>query len=67
MKTEEFKDGLEELVKIAKDNKTTIMCAELLWFKCHRRFISDKLIELGFKVSHIFDKNKIYEHKLREL
>jgi uncharacterized protein (DUF488 family) len=67
MKTEEFKDGLKELVKIAKYNKTVIMCAELLWFKCHRRFISNKLIELGFKVFHIFDKNKVYEHKLREL
>jgi uncharacterized protein (DUF488 family) len=67
MKTKEFKDGLKELVKIAKDNKTTIMCAELLWFKCHRRFISNKLIELGFKVFHIFNKNKVYEHKLREL
>jgi uncharacterized protein (DUF488 family) len=67
MKTEEFKDGLDELVKIAKDNKTAIMCAELLWFKCHRRFISDKLTELGFKVFHILDKKKIYEHKLREL
>ncbi|GBD34815.1 hypothetical protein HRbin35_00566 [bacterium HR35] len=65
-KTEEFKEGLEELIKIAKNKQAAIMCAEILWFKCHRRFVSDELMKLGFKVLHIYNKDKVQEHSLRE-
>jgi len=63
MKTEDFQEGLNKLIEIAKNKKSAIMCAEILWFKCHRRFISDRLVKLGFKVLHIYDKKKIYTHK----
>lgn len=66
METENFKEGLKEIIKIAEKNLTVIMCAEILWFKCHRRFVSDKLKELGFEVIHIFNKNKTQEHKFKE-
>ena len=64
-KTEEFKEGLAELIKIAQNKLTAIMCAEILWFKCHRRFVSDELIKLGFKILHIFNKDKMQEHSLK--
>jgi uncharacterized protein (DUF488 family) len=66
MESDEFKEGLNELIKIAKKKLTAIMCAEILWFKCHRRFVSDKLKELGFEVIHIINKDKIQEHTFRQ-
>jgi len=67
MNSKEFKEGLKRLIEIAKKKKSAIMCAEILWFKCHRRFISEKISSLGFKIIHIYDKNKIYEHKTLQL
>jgi len=66
MKSNDFKEGIADLLSIAKKGKTAIMCAELLWFKCHRRFISDVLLKLGYKVVHIVDEKRTYEHRLRE-
>ncbi len=65
VKTEEFKKGLEMLIKIAKESKAAIMCAELLFFRCHRRYISDKLLELGMEVTHILDIKRSYAHKIK--
>ena len=51
MKTAEFKNGFSSLLRIIKknkDEKIAIMCRERLWFKCHRRFISDILVWLGY-------------------
>ena len=62
IKTKDFKEGLGELIKTAENKQTAIMCAEILWFKCHRRFVSDELANLGFKVFHIYNKNKVEEH-----
>lgn len=42
------------------------MCAEILWFKCHRRFVSDELKKIGFEVFHIYNKNKVQDHSLKE-
>lgn len=66
MGTDEFKEGLNELIRIAEEKVVAIMCAEILWFKCHRRFVSDKLKEFGFEVIHIFDKDKIQEHTFKQ-
>ena len=64
METEEFSKGLRKLLEIAgREGRTAIMCRERLWFKCHRRFISDRLVELGYKVIHIIDDERTYEHK----
>jgi len=52
-KTEEFNEGIEELIKIAREKPTAIMCAEKLVFRCHRRFIAKRLEELGFTVMHL--------------
>ncbi|RLG80782.1 MAG: hypothetical protein DRO09_02700 [Thermoprotei archaeon] len=39
-----------------------IMCSEKLWFKCHRRFISDTLVREGFEVLHIINDRAV-RHK----
>ena len=66
MKTEEFKEGFKELIKIANKKVIAIMCAEILWFKCHRRFVSDKLKEIEFDVVHILNKDKTQEHTFKQ-
>jgi uncharacterized protein (DUF488 family) len=40
------------------------MCAERLWWQCHRRLISDALAVRGLEVLHIFDAHKIEPHEL---
>lgn len=54
--TEEFADGLDELLHAAQARRTAIMCSELLWWRCHRALISDVLRFLGVQVIHILDE-----------
>jgi uncharacterized protein (DUF488 family) len=51
--TEEFASGLTELLTIAPGMRTAIMCAEVLWWRCHRRVIADVLTSLAVTVLHI--------------
>lgn len=62
--TEEFAEGLFELLMIARGRRTAIMCAELLWWRCHRRLIADVLVVLGLTVVHIFNADKQEVHRL---
>ncbi|WP_141266795.1 DUF488 family protein [Thermodesulfovibrio sp. Kuro-1] len=67
MKTENFKKGIAKLEEIAKEELSAFFCAEKLFFRCHRRFISEKLTERGWRVLHIVEKKRIYEHKKADL
>jgi uncharacterized protein (DUF488 family) len=51
--TEDFASGLEELLHIAAAQRVTVMCSELLWWRCHRALISDVLRFIGIEVVHI--------------
>jgi uncharacterized protein (DUF488 family) len=51
--TEEFAEGLTELLLISGGLRSAIMCAELLWWRCHRRLIADVLTSLAIPVVHI--------------
>lgn len=62
MKTEEFQKGFNRLLKLSRQRVTAIMCAEKLYFKCHRMLISDKLKSIGVKVIHIIDKDHVVNH-----
>lgn len=53
LKSPEFQKGLEKLEFIAFHKRTAIMCAEKLWFRCHRRFIADELVRRGWEVIHL--------------
>ena len=65
MNTETFKEGLNKLLTIAKSGRTVIMCAEIVWFRCHRRWIAEQLVMDGHEIIHIVDNKKTYVHKLR--
>ena len=62
--TEEFAQGLFELLMIANGMRTAVMCAELLWWRCHRRIIADVLVALGYEVRHIQDAGAVVLHEL---
>jgi uncharacterized protein (DUF488 family) len=62
--TEEFARGLAQLLDLAAASPTTVMCAELLWWRCHRRLISDVLVALGHDVRHIRDAGAAERHEL---
>ncbi|MEO6289888.1 MAG: DUF488 domain-containing protein [Ginsengibacter sp.] len=62
METGAFKDGTEELVKIATKQRTAYMCSEAVWWRCHRSMVSDYLKLRGWKVMHIMSIGKATEH-----
>jgi uncharacterized protein (DUF488 family) len=66
MDTEEFAEGLFDLLMVACGLRTTVMCAELLWWRCHRRLIADQLTVLGAEVRHIETAKAAVAHRLTE-
>lgn len=63
MKTENFKEALERLIKLSENKKIIIICAEKFPWKCHRALISRELEKRKIKVFHIIEKEKIWEPK----
>jgi uncharacterized protein (DUF488 family) len=51
--TDAFRSGFEELLTLAQDHRCAIMCAEAVWWRCHRRIIADYLLAHGIPVDHI--------------
>ena len=64
MSSEEFARGYERLGSLARGSHTAVMCAETLWWRCHRRLIADRLTVDGWSVSHLFAPGKSEPHKL---
>ena len=62
--SEEFAGGLFELLMLAQGLRTVIMCAEVLWWRCHRRLIADVLTSLEVPVIDIRDTAKAEVHHL---
>ena len=55
----DFREGLAQLRDLGHDHTCAIMCAEAVWWRCHRRIIADYLIADGEKVFHIMGPGKI--------
>jgi uncharacterized protein (DUF488 family) len=62
METEEFRAGVQELLELAERSPTAIMCAEALWWRCHRSLVADYLKAAGHEAIHILDEKKTEEH-----
>lgn len=62
METEEFKISIEKLKVLAESKRTAIMCAEAVWWSCHRSLISDYLKNDGWTVMHIMGLKNCAEH-----
>ena len=62
MDSESFKAGVEDLLELAREKRVAVMCAEAVWWRCHRSLIADYLKAAGHKVIHIIDEKKSEEH-----
>ncbi|MEO7063030.1 MAG: DUF488 domain-containing protein [Dokdonella sp.] len=64
MASAEFAHGLAELLDIANRSRTAVMCAEAVWWRCHRSMISDVLCVRGIEVIHILDAKHTIVHPM---
>lgn len=62
MLSEEFRAGIDELMTIARAKRTAIMCAESVFWRCHRRLVSDYVAANGVSVQHIFPSGDARPH-----
>jgi uncharacterized protein (DUF488 family) len=60
----DFAIGLSELIAFAHSSRVAILCAEGLWWQCHRRIIADHLMLVGWAVRHIMPSGELVAHAL---
>lgn len=63
METPAFANGLEKLIAFARV-RTAVMCAEAVWWRCHRQLIADALVARGIEVGHITSPSAPAPHAL---
>jgi uncharacterized protein (DUF488 family) len=66
METRGFQKGIEDLLAFADCAPTTVMCAESVWWQCHRRLLADALVASGVAVYHILSTVAPKPHELSE-
>ena len=59
-----FENGLDQLLSIASERRTAIMCAEAVWWRCHRRIIADYLMLRGRSVIHLMSEGRAEPAKM---
>ncbi len=64
MQTAAFREGIDELLSIAAAKRTAYMCSESVFWRCHRRLVSDFLLAAGHVVQHIFPNGDVRPHAL---
>jgi uncharacterized protein (DUF488 family) len=62
MQSDDYRSGIERLLRLAGRARTVVMCAEALWWRCHRALIADDLKVLGAQVLHIRGAVEVQEH-----
>ena len=63
MATEEFRLGCAELLTLAGSQQVAVMCAESVWWRCHRRLLADHLVVVaGAGVEHVFHDGRLVAH-----
>jgi uncharacterized protein (DUF488 family) len=62
METNSFAEGIDCLLDLARRKRTAIMCAEAVWWRCHRSLIADYLKARGHQILHIQSATKAEEH-----
>jgi uncharacterized protein (DUF488 family) len=65
MRTGEFQAAMDEALALAATDRTVVMCAESLWWRCHRRLLADFAVAAcGVPVRHLLHDGRIEEHRL---
>lgn len=66
MASESFAQGIDRLLEFARARPTAIMCAEAVWWRCHRSLVAEALLVRGHDVQHIMGPGKLTPATLRE-
>lgn len=66
MQTSGFRGGLDELLAFSAAAPTAVMCAESVWWRCHRRLVADALLVRGVPVRHILSAAEPKPHELSD-
>jgi uncharacterized protein (DUF488 family) len=61
-----FAAGIAELESLARERRAAVMCAEADWRSCHRRLVSDALLQRGWRVLHITPEGLLEKHELTD-
>jgi uncharacterized protein (DUF488 family) len=64
MSSEAFQEALPRVIAAAESTPSAVMCAEALWWRCHRMLISDALTVRGWRVRHILGPAKLDDHRM---
>lgn len=64
MLTEDFQRGIAQVLQLAEQSRTAYMCAERVYFRCHRMLVSDWLVAHGHEVLHIDGVGPVKPHQL---
>lgn len=64
MQTDEFAQGIDELLKLAEQKTSAIMCAEAVPWRCHRSLVSDALVVRGVEVFEIIGSSEAKPHTI---
>jgi len=67
MSTDAFEAGLDDLLECARARPTAVMCAEAVWWRCHRSLLADALVARGIDVGHITSAREARPHQLNPL
>ncbi|MBS0468939.1 MAG: DUF488 domain-containing protein [Proteobacteria bacterium] len=62
--TPAFAAGLQELLALGEHKRCALMCAEAVWWRCHRRIVTDHLLARGCQVLHIMGLGKVEAARL---
>ena len=66
MQSSQFAIAVDDLVRLLEETTTVYTCTEALFWRCHRQLVSDALTVRGYRVGHIFNIEKVEQHKLTE-
>ena len=66
MGTSAFAAGIEALLDFSRAGRTTVMCAEAVWWQCHRQLLADALLARSVPVRHILGTADAKPHRLSE-
>ena len=66
METSKFLAARDWLIETSRETTTTVMCAESLWWRCHRRMLSDSLTIAGCSVLHLMEGGRREPHRLTD-
>lgn len=64
--SDEFRAGLDALVALGRERRVATMCSEAVWWRCHRRIVSDWLIARGEAVFHLMEGGRADPARLSE-